>query len=73
MEVTFVDLIIFVIGFSIALYFYGTRKYGHFKNTGVKYSKPSYPFFGSTFEIFTGREHFKDFLLKHYENCGDDK
>lgn len=73
MEITYVDIFIFIVGFSIALYFYGTRKYGHFKNTGVKYFTPPLPFLGSTFDLLFRRRHFRDFLLENYKNCGSEK
>lgn len=73
MEITCVDIVIFTIGFSIALYFYGTRKYGHFKNTDVKYWKPCLPFLGNTSDMIFRRKHFKDFILETYKNGGDDK
>ena len=73
MEITYVDIFIFMVGFSIALYFYGNRKYGHFKNTDVKYLFPPLPFLGNTSDMIFRRSHFKDFLLEIYENCGNDK
>ncbi|XP_077285507.1 uncharacterized protein LOC143910784 [Arctopsyche grandis] len=73
MDLTLRDLLIFCGGFLIALYFYGTRTYNHFRNKGIKYIKPPLPFFGSTIGIFFRQEHFKDFTLRCYNMCKDDK
>ena len=73
MNITIIDVIVFVTTFLIALYYYGMRPYKHFKNTDVKYVKDNFPFLGSIYPIFMGKKHFYEFFNEVYVNHPDEK
>lgn len=67
MAITLIDVGIFVTAFFVALYYYGTRFYDHFKNTDVKHTKPALPFLGSITSILLRKEDLIQFFKRTYD------
>lgn len=73
MEITLIDVGIFIITFLIAVYYYGQKFYDHFKNTDVKHTKPVMPFFGSMANILLRREDLYVFFKRIYDEYPDER
>ncbi|TRY80861.1 hypothetical protein TCAL_07803 [Tigriopus californicus] len=54
-----VELILTFIGLFLSLYLYMTRKFNYFKDRGIPYMEPSFPFGSNNmFQTFTGKSSF---------------
>ncbi|XP_077285508.1 uncharacterized protein LOC143910785 [Arctopsyche grandis] len=73
MAITLIDIGIFVIAFLLAIYYYGIKFYDHFKNTDVKYIKPSLPFLGSMSGLLLRNEDMVSFFKRIYDKYPDEK
>ena len=65
-----VNILLFVVGLTIAAYFYMTRKFGTFLAHGIPEYEPCFPW-GSqkTKEIFTAQTHFTRQVRDCVTNC----
>ncbi|XP_077285151.1 cytochrome P450 9e2-like isoform X2 [Arctopsyche grandis] len=73
MGLTYTELFVYFIGILIAIYLYGIKNYGYFKNKGVKYIEAYFPFIGSTSTYMLQGQHISDFLLSCYNKYQDEK
>lgn len=71
MALTIVDILIFLIVFIVALYYYGMKPYNHFKNTKIKHIKPSIPLLGTMETVLFGKEDIYSFCKRAYHLSND--
>lgn len=73
MVISVIDIAIFLTAFLVALYYYAMKPYNYFKNTKIKYVKPTFPIIGSMEDIIFRRGDIITFFKKGYELFPNEK